>query len=315
MSEAGILFKRYVWLIDTVKSGRWTKEDIMNKWERCYHLNDECLPMADKTFHNHINAIKSIFGLQIKCKKYGDKTYYIENLSENDEYSDIKEWLIDTISVSNIVNECSNLRGRIQFEHIPSGQRWLTTIIKAMQDNHPIDMTYQSFWSAGESLPFRVEPYFVKVFKQRWYMIAHSVYNDTIRCYALDRIRNLEVVDNETFNMPSEFHPDEYFKDCYGVINDDEEPTQTVRIKVTGTQAKYLESLPLHASQIAEEGGNDECMIFRYRIKPTFDFIQEIFSHADSFEVLEPLSLRNQIAAMVYNMTKYYSNQEDQTDE
>ena len=119
MSEAGILFKRYVWLIDTVKSGKWTKEDIMNKWERCYHLNDECLPMADKTFHNHINAIKSIFGLQIKCKKYGDKTYYIENLSENDEYSDIKEWLIDTISVSNIVNECSTLRGRIHFERIP----------------------------------------------------------------------------------------------------------------------------------------------------------------------------------------------------
>ena len=88
-----------------------------------------------------------------------------------------------------------------------------------------------------------------------------------------------------------------------------------MRIKVTGRQAKYVESLPLHVSQIAEEGGNDECMIFRYRIKPTFDFIQEIFSHADSFEVLEPLSLRKQIADMAYNMTKYYSNQEDQTNE
>ena len=96
-----------------------------------------------------------------------------------------------------------------------------------------------------------------------------------------------------------------------GIIHGDNEETQTVRIKVTGRQAKYVESLPLHVSQIAEEGGNDECMIFRYRIKPTFDFIQEIFSHADSFEVLEPMSLRNQIAAMVYNMTKYYSNQED----
>ena len=314
MSEAGILFKRYVWLIDTVKSGKWTKEDIMNKWERCYHLNDECSPMADKTFHNHINAIKSIFGLQIKCKKYGDKTYYIENLSENDEYSDIKEWLIDTISVSNIVNECSTLRGRIQFERIPSGQLWLTTIIKAMKEDHPMDMTYQGFWGRGKHT-FRVEPYFVKVFKQRWYMIAHSVYDNTIRCYALDRIQGIDVITNDTFVMPPKFHPDEYFEDCYGIIHGDNEETQTVRIKVTGRQAKYVESLPLHVSQIAEEGGNDECMIFRYRIKPTFDFIQEIFSHADSFEVLEPLSLRNQIAAMVYNMTKYYSNQEDQTNE
>ena len=115
--------------------------------------------------------------------------------------------------------------------------------------------------------------------------------------------------------MPPKFHPDEYFEDCYGIIHGDNEETQTVRIKVTGRQAKYVESLPLHVSQIAEEGGNDECMIFRYHIKPTFDFIQEIFSHADSFEVLEPLSLRKQIADMAYNMTKYYSNQEEQTNE
>ncbi len=146
-------------------------------------------------------------------------------------------------------------------------------------------------------------------------MIAHSVYDNSIRCYALDRIQGIDVIANDTFVMPPKFHPDEYFEDCYGIIHGDNEETQTVRIKVTGRQAKYVESLPLHVSQIAEEGGNDECMIFRYRIKPTFDFIQEIFSHADSFEVLEPLSLRNQIAAMVYNMTKYYSNQEDQTNE
>lgn len=310
MSEAGILFKRYVWLIDTVKSGRWTKEDIMGKWERCYHLNDECQPMADKTFHNHINAIKNIFGLQIKCRKYGDKTYYIENLSENDEYSDIKEWLIETLSVSNIVNECSSLRGRIQFERIPSGQLWLTTIIKAMQENHPLDMTYKGFWGRGEHT-FRVEPYFVKVFKQRWYLIAHSVGDNQVRCYALDRIYGLDVVVDKSFAMPSTFHPDEFFEDCYGVIHGDNEKTQTVRIKVTGRQAKYVESLPLHTSQIAEEGGNDDCKIFRYRIKPTFDFIQEIFSHADSFEVLEPPTLRNQIAGMVHKMAECYSTQED----
>lgn len=314
MSEAGLLFKRYVWLIDTVKSRKWTKEDIMNKWEHhCYYLNDERLPMADKTFHNHINAIKNIFGLHIKCRKYGDKTYYIENLSQNDEYSDIKEWLIGTISVSNLVSDCSSLKGRIQYERIPSGQVWLTGIIKAMKENNPIEMTYQGFWGSGEHT-FTVHPYFVKVFKQRWYMIAYSVYNKQVRCYALDRILWLNIISDEAFIMPANFHPDEYFEDCYGIINDDQQP-QTVRIKVTGNQARYVESLPLHTSQIAEEGGDADCTIFRYRIKPTFDFIQEIFSHADSFEILEPVSLRNQVAGMVYNMTKYYPNPKEQSNE
>lgn len=78
MSEAGTLFKRYVWLIDTVQTGHWTKEDLMRKWLHS-SLNDRQEEMADKTFHNHINAINNIFGLHIKCHKYGDKTYYIEN--------------------------------------------------------------------------------------------------------------------------------------------------------------------------------------------------------------------------------------------
>lgn len=310
MAKAGILFKRYVWLIDTVQSGRWTKEDIMNKWERCYHLNESCEPMADKTFHNHINAIKSIFGLQIKCHKYGDKTYYIENQSDNDEYSDIKEWLIDTISVSNLVNECSNLHGRIQFEPIPSGQLWLTTIIKAMQDNHPIEMTYKSFWGRGEHT-FKVEPYFLKIFKQRWYMIAYSVYDNQIRCYALDRIFGLTVLFGEIFTMPPSFHPEEYFEDCYGTIHDDGTKVENVRIKVTGKQALYVESLPLHSSQISEEVGTEDYKIFSYRIKPTFDFIQEIFSHADDFEVLEPQWLCDEIGRRAYNMCKFYKNTEE----
>ena len=68
MSEAGTLFKRYVWLIDTVQTGHWTKEDLMRKWQNS-SLNDEHEEMADKTFHNHINAINNIFGLHIKCNK------------------------------------------------------------------------------------------------------------------------------------------------------------------------------------------------------------------------------------------------------
>lgn len=56
-------------------------------------------------------------------------------------------------------------------------------------------------------------------------------------------------------------------------------------------------------------------LAFFTRTKPTFDFIQKIFSHADSFEVLEPLFLRKQIADMAYNMTKYYSDQTDSINE
>ena len=82
MSEAGALFKRYVWLIDTVQTGHWTKKDLMRKWLHS-SLNDDHEEMADKTFHNHINAINNIFGLHIKCNKYGETIWMsIRTLSD-----------------------------------------------------------------------------------------------------------------------------------------------------------------------------------------------------------------------------------------
>lgn len=57
---------------------------------------------------------------------------------------------------------------------------------------------------------------------------------------------------------------------------------------------KYLKAQPLHHTQnIIEE--TPEYTLFEYRIIPTFDFVQEIFLHAEQLEVIEPKSLRQHI--------------------
>ena len=60
-----------------------------------------------------------------------------------------------------------------------------------------LEMTYQSFVH-DEANTFLVEPYCLKAFKQRWYLVARSPYYDKIMIYALVRVRALEKTDDCT---------------------------------------------------------------------------------------------------------------------
>ena len=76
-------------------------------------------------------------------------------------------------------------------------------IIEAMQDSKTLQLTYLGFHQS-HPVTFLVEPYCVKVFKQRWYMVARSPEKDGVFIYALDRILQLEMTD-VTFEFPDSF--------------------------------------------------------------------------------------------------------------
>ena len=62
----------------------------------------------------------------------------------------------------------------------------------------------------------------------------------------------------------------------------------------------------IHKSQ-EEIVRSDEYSIFKYYLRPTFDFIQEILLNGESMEVLEPLSLREEIAGIINRMNSKYT--------
>ena len=284
------LFNRYIWLVDTIyRADGITFEEINEKWLR--NSMSEGLDLPLKTFHNHRKAIEDMFDINIVCDKRGGYKYYIEN-ADDMEKGGVRTWLLNTFAVNNLINESHHLKRRIVFEQIPSGQNFLTPVIEAMRDGMSIEIKYKSFWRQDEYTT-DVEPYFVKVFKQRWYLIARNKIKDAIRIYALDRIRALTQTGN-AFVMPKDFSPEEYFYNSFGIISQDNCPPEIVELKVYGTQKEYFRTLPLHHSQEEVENA-DGYSIFRYYLSPTYDFIQEILSHGCEVEVLSPQHLRDEV--------------------
>ena len=274
---ASDLFNRYIWLVDTIyRANGITFEEINAKWLRNNMSEGMELPL--KTFHNHRRAIEEMFDINIVCHRRGGYKCYIEN-ADDMEKGGVRAWLLNTFTVNNLINESHHLKRRIVFEQIPSGQKFL-------------ELKYKSFWRQDEYV-VEVEPYLVKIFRQRWYLLAKNIGRDTLRIYALDRIQELRQTE-KTFSMPKTFSPEDYFYNSFGIISQDSCPPEFVELKVYGTQRKYFRTLPLHHSQEEIENA-DEYSVFRYYLSPTYDFVQEILSHGCEVEVLSPKHVRDEV--------------------
>ena len=287
------LYAKYMWLISTIyDAGKISFEDIASKWNNA-HINEL------RTFHNHRNAILMQFGVVIECQR-GSNLYYIDNPDalENDS---INQWLLDSFAVSNLLMDNRSISDRIILEEVPSGRYYLEIITSAMRDNHQIVIDYEDFF--GNTIQgLKINPYFIRLFKRRWYVMALVLPGKEIHRFGLDRIKHIEVLDAK-FSYPKDFSPLDYYTDYFGVFHN--AIPLAIRLKAYREKPNYLRSLPLHHSQ-REIESNADYTIFEYKIAPTYDFIQEILSHGNQLEVLSPDAFRQQIKAIVQEMHDFY---------
>lgn len=292
---------KYVWLVETIyRAKRISLKELNRRWLENDMSDGQEIP--ERTFHKWRIAVEELFGLSILNEGRGDYRYYIENADELSN-GNLRSWLFNTLSVSTLLQANLGMKDRILLEEIPEGKEYLPVIIEAMKENVQLIMTYQSYWR-DEEHTFEVEPYCLKLFRQRWYLVARSAYYNKVLIYALDRVRQLQATEVR-FTYPKDFQPDEYFDGCFGIIAGDGTKVETVRLKASAGQANYLRSLPLHPSQ-EETERNDAFSIFTLRIRPTFDFIQELLRQGEGVEVLSPVWLRNEVAGMVERMWSKY---------
>ena len=166
--KASFLFKQYVWLVDTIqRCKRITLADLNERWLRT-ELS-EGRPLSRTTFNRHRNEVAEIFGITIGCD--ADNRYYIvnSNLLRTDT---VQQWMLSTLTVSNIVGEARNLHDRILLESIPTEGELLRQIVEAMQHGVLIDITYRRYGSTADA-SWTIAPYCIKLFRRRWYLVGN----------------------------------------------------------------------------------------------------------------------------------------------
>jgi len=308
MANKANLFNRYIWLADLIySSGKITRQEIDNRWSKCSLNEDGSNYIPERTFHRWRQEIEELFQLVIECGHGPQSEYYIKN-AEEIATNTTQKWLLNTFAVANAVNSCSHIKDCILLEDMPSDARFLTPILDAIQSKKVLKVTYKKFSDAAPHT-FTMEPYCVKTFKLRWYMVGKSSdHPDEIRVYSLDRIQEMSVTDTP-YSIPEDFDAKEYFKDYYGVWTGPETAEHIV-VQLTAAAANYVRSLPLHHTQKEIEQTN-EYSVFEFNVAPTYDFIQELRTHGSNLKVIKPKSLAMKFRELGWEYTLMYPKEGD----
>lgn len=293
------IINRYVWLVDTIsRYGRITLKELGKAWLRSDI--SEGKPLARRTFFHYRDGIEEMFDINIQCDK-STFEYYIED-ADGENNARLRSWLVDSVSMSGMLSNAHDISNRIILENVPSARGHLPIIIDALKQNRRISFSYKSYMRSQPTNGIVLEPYFVKIFRQLWYVIGLNVKEGVIKTYSLDRMSHLNLF-TDTFEMLATVNPSDFFKDCFGIITNRNSPKRIV-LRVEPTQAKYFRALPLHSSQ--QEEVHDGYSIFSYKMRITYDLKEELMSHGASIEVLEPAELKTLIRTELEQALKNY---------
>ena len=273
----------YIWIVDTIlKHKRISKNNLNDLWIKSPY--SEGNPMADRTFYKYRRAIEDTFNVEILCDT--DGMYHIDS-NESPFARQFTDWTLNNSAATSVIQQLGSSSGRVQIEDIPSAREFLPTVAHAMAENYMVVFTYAGFSRSRPEVGILFAPYFLKLYKQRWYMFGEKD-GGGLRTYALDRVTDMEITPNK-FRMPRGIKMDTYFGNIVGVTSS-QAPEHEVILQTSATRAKYLRALPLHHSQ--QEETHDFYSIFTYHLKINYELVSELMAMGPDVKVIAPRELQ-----------------------
>ena len=143
-----------------------------------------------------------------------------------------------------------------------------------------VEFTYRSFQVDEIITVTHAEPYLLKEHNKRWYLIAFDPGKNEVFPFSIDRVIKItDSFDSKKYEIPRDFNPKTYWKDCVGVFKDNLKGPQNVSFELKNgpryNNQKYLISSPMHASQKAIQLENG-WMRFEYFIHIGPEVVRQI---------------------------------------
>lgn len=290
---------RYLFILKKLRSSRVaTFNEINDYLLNEFELLDSPRKISLRTFQRDINEIRTIFNIDIRCNNLNQ--YFIHE----DEQSGFNNRMMESFDMITALSIGNQLTPYIQLEkHSSLGTEYLFGILHAIKNRLVIRMLYQKFYEDLPSLR-EIEPYSLKEFKGRWYLLSKDRNDKYVKTFALDRIKEIDIT-TQKFVIPQDFKPNEYYKDCFGVINPDEATPVDIVLSFEPYQGNYIKTNPLHESQkiLVDDDSELRISLFLYI---THDLIMELLSYGADLKVIKPNSLINTITNNLKLMLRTY---------
>lgn len=180
-------------------------------------------------------------------------------------------------------------------------------LLNAIEHKTVIDIEYRRFYDSDVTHYTNVNPYYLKQYGLRWYLLGAFKGKANIYTFALDRIISISRQPDVEYE-PSDVDFEHYYDDVVGISHYGNE-IEHVRIWVSPSELPYILTKPLHNSQKIESK-DDNGAIISIDVIPNLELEQTILSYGDTLEVMEPVWLRMDLKTCIQNLLDIYNTPE-----
>lgn len=192
------------------------------------------------------------------------------------------------------------------------GNEYIKPLYKYIKDKQPLLVKYGPFETAVQEIT--IHPYFLKEYSNRWYLYGLNHENKKIIQLGLDRIRGFNEKAYISFIENKDFDAEVYFKEMVGVTRYPNDKPIKVAIRIFGSSINYIDTKPIHHSQVhfddgeVEEssGKSIEYADFEYNLIINYEFKSKLLALGSNAQVREPEDLRKEMKKEVRKLLRRY---------
>lgn len=264
-----------------------------NKKDKGYYYTNGSFTMDDIPLNEE----------DVEAIRFAAKIFHqFRNVNVFQQFGFAIDKILDRVEISDKFNDKA-VNDYVQFESRPEvgGSEYLNPILTAIKKRKSVQFEYQKF-NSTETKIRRIDPYLLKEYRNRWYLIGKSISKDKTITFALDRMKELTIL-SQGFSPDENFNPDLFFKYSIGITSYNGNP-EIIRFQTDKTLSQYLLSQPIHPTQkrIKEKKKSD---LFEIEVLITPELIMLLLSHGSKLKVLSPNDLieqvKNEIEASLSN--------------
>lgn len=186
----------------------------------------------------------------------------------------------------------------------------------AIQARSVINLKYKLF-NTSDVREVKISPYLLKEYNRRWFIIGAVYDTGRILNFALDRIISISVLPGYDYELQPE-DLSERFEDIIGVSFYDGGEVHKIIFWVSDKSAPYVDTKPLHGSQINIRGVREKVIrsqynvplggaIFSIECMENYELIRELCSFGGELKVLSPEPIVDSVKKRVKSLYEVYN--------
>jgi predicted DNA-binding transcriptional regulator YafY len=262
--------------------------------------------VLEKKYYTYEDPDYSITNIPLTERDLGKLTEVVEILRQFKGFSHFQELSGMVQRLENkIYSAKTNQEPIIDFEKNENlkGLEHIETLYQSIIKKCAVSISYQSF-KAREANTFVFHPYYLKEYRNRWFVIGIQKKNAPVMTLALDRIISIgectiKYVPRQHFNISA------HLAHVIGVTVNQGDIKETILFHADTQTTPYIITKPLHSSQQLVEttsGGTT----FSIVVQHNFELEKELLGFGDHIRVIAPERLKRRMKQIFQHALEQY---------